>query len=263
MTGKFPVTDSGRLAEHLREVGVRHGMNLAVHSKMISFGRLEGGPAMVIDGLRQAVGGDGTLVFPSYTFDTAAKPYDPRLSPSTNVGVLSEIVRAMPGAVRSLSPIHSHVGIGPLAPILAQTPPTVSLGPQSDFERLETAGFHLLLLGCRFNEGCTFLHHMEAIAEVPYRHWRPLVRQIVDPVSNAVQDVTCRYFARNDGAPPSAFDAIVPTLRDAGHLGEAKAVLGSSFLVALPALSQAALSLLRGNPYALVLAPSQKSSDER
>lgn len=263
MTGNVPITDSARFADHLHAVGVRPGMNLVVHSKLISFGRLEGGPTMILDGLRRAVGDEATLIFPSYTFDTATTPYDPRRSPSTNVGLLSEIVRAMPHAVRSLSPIHSHVGLGPLATILDRTPPTASLGPQSDFESLEAADFHLLLLGCRFNEGCTFLHHMEAVAEVPYRHWRPLARRIVPPDGGDIQDVTCRYFARNDGAPQSAFDAVVPPLRQSGVLGEAKAPLGASFLVALGSLRQTALSMLRENPYALVLAPPQGTPHEQ
>lgn len=240
------------LSEHLHTVGVRPGMDLVVHSKLLSFGRIVGGAATVLAALRAAVGPDATLVFPTYTFDSAETPYNPATSCSTNVGVLSELARRESAAVRSRSPIHNHAGLGPRAGLLRETPPTVSLGSGSDFEWLHQAGFHLLLLGCRFNEGGTFLHHMEAVAGVPYRRWIALERRVIDPDTGAEDTVICRYFARVEGAPPSDFDVVVDPLRRTGALGEARAPLGVSFLVALESLYRLALDRLAVDPYALV-----------
>ena len=43
----------------------------------------------------------------------------------------------------------------------------ISLGKNSDFEGLYKNDYSLVLLGCKASEGATYLHHLEAIKNVP------------------------------------------------------------------------------------------------
>lgn len=247
---------------HLRALGLREGLDVVVHSSLMAFGRLdpegaESGPAMVYEAIRAIVGPEATVVAPSYTFNTHEVPYDVRRSPSTGVGALSEYVRARPEAVRSMSPVHNHVAVGPKArALLWETPPTVSLGPGSDFERLHAAGLTLVLLGVGFRRGCTYLHHMEALAGVPYRQWLDLPREVVDREGEA-RSTTLRYYARAEDADGrrwrANFDCIVEPLSRAGALTTVATPYGASFQVKLTDLHDCATRLLAEDPFALVV----------
>ncbi|MEJ2754697.1 MAG: AAC(3) family N-acetyltransferase, partial [Gammaproteobacteria bacterium] len=202
-------TIEANLIEHFQSLGIKVGMNVVVHSRLIALGRFRDAAARIYRTLRQFIGNEATLVVPTYTFNTSVDiPYDPLTIPSTNVGVFSEYVRQLPGAVRSLSPIHNHTAVGPLAGLMRKASPTISLGPGSDFEILRNHGFYLLLLGCRFNKGCTYLHHMEAMLEVPYRRWIELDRVLVHPDTQQKRLLKVRYFARGDEPLTTNFDAV-------------------------------------------------------
>lgn len=265
-------TSPAALSDHLAALGIGPGMDVVVHSKLISFGRIEGGADTVLACLRAAVGPGGTLAFPSYTFGDADTVYDPASSPCSNVGLLSQRALREAGAVRSRCPIHNHVALGPRADVLAPAPIAVpagagagpatgtgdgaimvSFGPGSDFERLHRAGFELLLLGCNFDEGCTFLHHMEAVMATPYRQWRELPRRVRDPADGREQAVTCRYYGFRDQEPATRFGAVIAPLRASGALAEAAAPYGRSYRVGLDSLYRCAEHLLRNDPLALII----------
>ncbi len=55
------------LIEGLESVGLRKGQHLVVHSRLSSFGHVEGGADSVIDALEEVVTRKGTLVMPAYS----------------------------------------------------------------------------------------------------------------------------------------------------------------------------------------------------
>lgn len=255
------ITDLAAMTDHLKALGLAPGVDVVIHSSLMAFGRLQppegqSGPEMVYQAARDLIGPEATLVAPSYTFDTHERPYDVRHSASTGVGALSEYVRQRPDAVRSLSPVHNHVAVGPKAEaLLSDTPPDVSLGPRSDFERLREADLLLVLLGVGFRRGCTYLHHMEAVAEVPYRRWLALPRVVINADGDR-QVIQMRYFARAEDPEGRSwranFDVIVDDLRADGALTEVQAPYGVSYAVRLSDLHRRAEALLSADPYALV-----------
>lgn len=257
MAGARPIatTDEAALIDHLHALGLEPGLDLVVHTSLMAFGRLVGGPETVYRALRAVVGDEATLVVPTYTFQCSPEtPYDPAVTPGHNVGVFSEYVRQRPGVRRSLSPIHNHAAEGPKAHLLDATPPTTSLGAESDFERLHQAGFEVLLLGVGWTRGCTFLHHMEAVAEVPYRTWLELDRVVV--IDGEPQPVKTRYFARAEDPQgrrwQARFEAVAAPLAQAGQVVSARAPYGQSHRVKLTELAHCAGRMLAEDPYALV-----------
>lgn len=255
----FPETNEQQLIEHLLGLGVRDGDKIAVHSRLLSFGRITGGVETAYRALRAVIGPEGTLVVPAYVFgDQTEIPYDPATTPAPSTGALGDFVRQLPDARRSLCPIHSHAAIGPAAELMLETDGSKSLGPGSDFEILHREGFRLILLGCRFNEGATYLHHLEAIAGVPYRSWAELPRQRVRP-DGAIERMTCRYYARS-GPVEIDFDAVGARLMEMGMGQRLACPMGMSYRLELADLHEAGLAMLRRDPTAFLAA--RKESDD-
>ncbi len=245
-------TDASALRQHLEELGVRTGDKVLVHARLISFGEIIGGIETVQAALMDAIGPQGTLVVPTYTFGPGDVPFDPDRSPSSGMGTLAEHVRVQPTAIRSLSPIHSHAGIGPDAGLLQRSDATLSFGPNSDLDLMRWEGFQMLQLGCGFNEGATFLHQMEAECAVPYRKEIVIQRQVVgaDGIS---RQVDYRYFARAGDDPViNDFNPAEDIAMAEGVLGRAEAPYGYSVNISLSDLHRIAKALLSRNPTALV-----------
>lgn len=186
-----PLVTRGTLAGHLRELGVRPGETLLVHSSLSSLGWVCAGAVTVVRGLLDALGPDGTLVVPTQSGDLsdpalwsnppvpeewwepirAGMPaYDPLVTPSRGVGVIPETVRTWPGALRSAHPQTSFAALGPRAEeVVGDHAPDCRLGERSPLARLEALGARVLLLGTGYAT-CTSFHLAE------YRIPSPLVR---------------------------------------------------------------------------------------
>lgn len=244
-------TTKQKFRDHLHSLGIQEGMDLVVHSRMLAFGRLEGGIETAYNTLRECVGPDSTIMVPAYTFQASPEiPYTPDM-PGHQVGILSEYVRQLPGAVRSASPIHNHAAVGPKAHLLKQTPRTSSIGPGTDFEIQYRQAFHLLLLGCPFSRGGTYLHQVETLFGVPYRKWINLDRISTLPDGSSLH-YQCRYFARVDSEWHENFDIIQPELEKRQVLRIAPAIMGRSYLVSIRDLHNAGMDVLSQDPYGLV-----------
>jgi aminoglycoside N3'-acetyltransferase len=247
----IPTTTSAQFHAHLEALELQEHRNVVVHSRLLSFGRIERGAATIHECLSQSIGSQGTIAAPSYTLQLGEHhPYDAAASSGAGAGALGEYIRRLPGAVRSGCPLHNHVAVGPIAAILGSLDGTRSMGPGSDFEALRRSDFSLLLLGCRFSEGATFLHHLEAMAGVPYRRWLDLPRKRL--VDGTEQSITVRYYARASDEWVEDFDAVGGMMERAGLLRTAACPFGSSVLVPLRTVEEFVMPLLQRDPYALV-----------
>jgi aminoglycoside 3-N-acetyltransferase len=63
----IPTTSADDLRAHLHALGVQTGDHVTVHSRLLSFGYIDGGVASVFEMLREVVGPQGTIVVPTYT----------------------------------------------------------------------------------------------------------------------------------------------------------------------------------------------------
>lgn len=157
-----------KLANDLAKLGVEKGASIFVHSSLSRIGYVSGGPDTLIHALQEAVGPEGTIVMPSYPFGGLAYDYvrtnpvfDVRTTP-TDVGVVSERFRALPGVVRSLHPTHAVCAWGKRAEWLVADHDRVvyPFGPDTPFFRFMELGGSVLLLGARF-QNMTMLRVIE------------------------------------------------------------------------------------------------------
>ncbi len=116
----FPKLDQNEFRRLLREqLDLRRGDIVFVHSSVQRL-NLAFSPFLVLDLLREVVGSDGTLVFPTYNrtaaydFLRSGELFDVRASLSYT-GILTELARRQPDARRSLHPTKSVCALGPAA----------------------------------------------------------------------------------------------------------------------------------------------------
>lgn len=250
------VTPIEAFQEHLETLGVQSGARLLVHSRLISFGLVDGGSRAVLKSLTDMAGPQGTIVVPTYTFDiTADDIYDPAETSAHGMGDLSKLVLGCEGRVRSSTPIHNHAGIGRDAGLLASSDMTTSMGCNSDFDVLMRNGFTHLMLGCRFSEGASFLHFVEAVCGVPYRKEIKLRRRI--RLNGSVKDISVNYFGRKEPAVGDIeyeenFDLLEDMLVATGNLQRVPVAYGYSTAIPMPRLFSLARAEVLKNPYCLV-----------
>jgi aminoglycoside 3-N-acetyltransferase len=184
-----PVTQAG-LADDLRQLGVRPGSVLLVHTSMSALGWMCGGPQAVVGALLDALGPDGTLVVPTHT-NANSEPsewqnppvpedwwpviraempaFDPARTPSGWMGAVPELVRTWPGARRSDHPHYSFAAVGPAAePVTAGHELTSGLGEGSPLARVHDLDGDVLLLGADHGSN-TSLHLAEYRIASPKR----------------------------------------------------------------------------------------------
>ncbi|KAF6797080.1 hypothetical protein CMUS01_15796, partial [Colletotrichum musicola] len=166
----------------LRNLGLKQGDTVLLHSSLSSLGWVNGGAETVVSALLEVLGGSGTLVVPTHTGDNSdpaewcsppaprhlwqlirdtMPAYDPRTSRTSEMGAIAETVRTWPGAVRSAHPQTSFAAVGPAAErITAGHRMDCRHGEDSPLARLEEVGARVLFLGTGF-DNCTCFHLAE------------------------------------------------------------------------------------------------------
>jgi aminoglycoside 3-N-acetyltransferase len=168
-----------------------------VHASLRSVGPVVSGADAIIAAIRDAIGPDGTLmVYTDWEADMWGEhtweigedkadlaltvispieatrdhvlPFDPQSSRAIREnGALMELVRTLPGALRSANPGASCAAVGAKAAWLtADHAINYGYGEHSPFAKLVEAGGKVLMLGAT-NDHMTLLHHAEHLADVP------------------------------------------------------------------------------------------------
>jgi aminoglycoside 3-N-acetyltransferase len=240
-----------QLTEQLEALGVRKGGVLLVHTSFRAIRPIEGGPLGLVASLREAIGPHGTLVMPTMTDGESV--FDPKTTPTTDMGIVAETFWRKDGVVRSTHPGGSFAAEGPhAAAICAPQPLSPPHGPDSPVGRVHDLDGQVLLLGVGHSEDTT-LHLAEAIAGVPYSVSHPTVVEIdgkVTTVDIAESDHCCKNFALAD-----EWLRATGAQRE-GQVGNAHARLASS-----SAIVGEAVARLRNEPLLFLCAP-EKACEE-
>ena len=173
--GSVPRVTGQDILAGLRDVGLGAGDVVMVHSSLSGLGYVAGGAGTVIDALLEAVGAQGTVVVPTFTWERYHQRHGftfdvAGASVVDEVGLIPETFRQRPAAVRSRHVCHSVAAIGPDARLVMGAG-VRSFGPGSSFDALYQLDAWVLLLGVGFT-ACTALHMVEEYRQVPYRSYR-------------------------------------------------------------------------------------------
>jgi aminoglycoside 3-N-acetyltransferase len=146
-----------------------------VHASLRNVGPVVGGANTVMHALLDAVGAQGTLVayvdvesfVDDEDEDDDVPVFDKRIAPAArDHGVLHEVLRNWPGALRSDHPDAGVVALGRRAAwIVDDHPFQYGYGDRSPFARVVEAQGHVLMLGAPLDT-ITLLHYAEHRARI-------------------------------------------------------------------------------------------------
>lgn len=248
------------IAAAIRRAGIDSGDNLILHSSLKSLGQVDGGAGSVVGGILDAVGPDGNVMVPTFTYCLpiwSVGPFDAAGTPS-RTGAVTEAVRLWPGAVRSFHPTHSVAVIGPDAQSITEGHFAASpIGAGSPFDRMHKRGARILMLGTNQNTNSS-LHYCEAVAPVPY----------LGVTFTPDQDYERALFKEPDGTIAGAkifempgcsrgFRAVEDPLRRIGVLRDVQIGTAASQLLDMRAMVEAVVAMLADAPALLLCRQSE------
>ena len=168
----MPDYSAAELRQALQQAGVRRGQTLYCHSNIGFFGQANGVASrdalcqLFLDALMDTLGPQGLLLVPTYTYSFSNSQVFDVANSASRMGMLAEWVRLHPQAQRAHDPFYSVAALGQgAARFVADLPPN-SFAPDSLFDRLLQSDGQVL---CLNHPGCTLLHHVERLLQVPYR----------------------------------------------------------------------------------------------
>ncbi len=179
------------LVEQFRQCGLQAGQTVLVHSSLSKLGWVVGGAQTVVQALINVLGESGTLMMPSFTLQNtnpanwqqnrrpaewipiiqANMPaFDPMTSPPRRMGVIADLFRTWPGAVRSNHPVGSFCARGVHAQYLTSEHELLDdFGLTSPLARLYELDGYIMLLGVGHGNDSS-LHMAEHRANWPSKH---------------------------------------------------------------------------------------------
>lgn len=179
------MSDLRELVRQLGVLGVRPGDTLMTHVSLRAVGPLAGGPATLLDAIRESIGAGGNLMaLVSWrdspyeeTLGLAEVPaalrdslpaFDPAGAPSyPGFGAFNEFIRLHPECRRSAHPDASMAAIGPDAGwLVAPHAMGSAYGRGSPIERFLRKEGKVLSIGAG-PDAVTVLHYAEALARMP------------------------------------------------------------------------------------------------
>ena len=227
-----------------------HARLVVVHSNVGSFGPMSDPIGDLLAALEQALPEGCTLAMPTFTYDfCTAGRFDAARTPS-EMGVLTERFRTLPGVIRTPHPIFSFAVYGPLAERLARCNGKTCWGEDTPFACMQELDADVVMLGCSW-ERCTLFHRVEELSRVPYRY--PKTFSGAADYGDGLVPVAAEMLVRRLDVPvENRFGPLVDELRSRGLMRSA--VLGRGMVEAAGAADIVAVGteLLSGNPLALL-----------
>jgi aminoglycoside 3-N-acetyltransferase len=244
------------VTDGLRSIGVKPGSVVLVHPDAIVAAQFPDMPNeqrldLLIEAIDAAIGGDGTLVMPTFSYSfTKGEAFDICNTPSA-VGMVTERFRTQPGVRRTADPIFSFASRGPCAQELRAIPVKECFGAESVFAALHRLNADIIDLGCSMTQGGTFVHYIETAHGVDYRYEKAFSGNIVSPGQTSECSVVynVRDLARRSDAD---LRRLQKRLADEGKLRTAE--VGRSRIIAVTAndLFDTAWKMLDEDPVSLI-----------
>ena len=146
----------------LRKNGIRKGDVILVHSSLAGLGYVEGGIKSMIGALKEAVGENGTVVMPTFTYSdvSSGQAYDYGKTPS-KTGSITNVFWSDKEVLRSKHPSHSLSAWGKYAELVTEEHEKYNpYAREGCFGKLYELDAKILMIGCGLAPNST-LHAVE------------------------------------------------------------------------------------------------------
>jgi aminoglycoside 3-N-acetyltransferase len=166
------------LQQRWKRSGLEEGDTILIHSNIkrtlleYRTSNIQFSPPDILESFLDVIGPRGTLLLPLFNFDfVKGVPFDIRRSES-QMGVLTEIGRIFPGAVRTGHPIYSFAAIGYRSSDFSGIDNTSGYAEDSPFGVLKRLEGKIGSLDLEDQKSMTFYHHVEEVKQVDYRYFK-------------------------------------------------------------------------------------------
>ncbi len=233
------------LANVLGRLGVARGDSILVHSSLDQFSGFLGKPADIIVALQESVGPSGTVLMPTLPFRGSAIEYvqkgqifDVRRTPS-QMGLLTELFRRLPGVTRSVHPTHPTAAWGAKSAEFVQDHyrAVTPCGRETPYSRLLQFSGKILFLGTDITT-MTFFHTIEELLEsqMPFSPFTKETFAIPSIDFDGTTVITHTRLFEPQYSRKRNIGKLVPVLKRAGYwnenrLGSLKCILLDAALI--------------------------------
>ncbi|MDE2868149.1 MAG: AAC(3) family N-acetyltransferase [Chloroflexota bacterium] len=210
------VLTQDRIAADLRRLGVQSGDVLMIHSSLRSMGHVIGGAPTVVDALLEVLGPAGTLVGPSFNYETALDPNFVLDLPNTpsDMGAIADEIRRRAGKNRSRHLTHSLSAIGHHAQTIVTAPGPTAWSADGPLGTVFKLNGRFLLLGVTY-QSFTACHLLEVAFRLRYRKLDTLSRSLCRTDGSLIPFESI-VFLRDVGYPGYDFNRLGQAMEDVG-----------------------------------------------
>jgi aminoglycoside 3-N-acetyltransferase len=179
------------ISNKLDILGIQNGDMLLIHSSISRVAKIlfPTEPRKICEEfivyLREKVGSNGTLIFPTFNFGfCSGKPFSLKTTKS-QTGALTIYAMSLPDAIRTNHPIYSFAVIGKHAKEFAEIDNRSAYGEDSIFGELRRYNGKIMIIDLSYNQSMTFFHHVEEMEKVDYRYQKEFTGQYIDKNGNS------------------------------------------------------------------------------
>ena len=172
----FPEISKKQILETFKDIEIYYGDLIYVASYIPILGPSPTVMVDILDGLKECVGTDGTIVMPAFNWDyCSSNEMDLENTPS-KVGVLTEYFRKSNDVMRSETPPWcTFSSWGKLAKEISEIKGKTPFGCDSIPQYLYDKNVKYVIIGCPYEDAVIHIHWLEEQYEVPYRFWKRFI----------------------------------------------------------------------------------------
>ena len=188
------------LLESFKNLGVGSGDVVFVQSALRLFGNVEGGAQTVARALFGVVGLEGTVVAPAFSFihEIQENPIIDPTADKSEMGAISEAIRNLPGARRSVAYRHSFSAVGKNASTVTDVDHSLPVfHMQNSFGRLYALNAKVMLAGVTYYNS-TSHHFGEFLLQVQYRQILHMPVRLKMPDGSVIDAVMADYYPKSE-----------------------------------------------------------------
>lgn len=210
-----------QLVEGFNSIPLTTSRVIMVHNSYKSLGGVEGGAETVIDALLEFAGPEGTVLFPTFNFQSWTETHYFDIEETlSHMGIIGERARVRPQAKRTPHPIYSFAAIGKYSQDFAACEDKEAYGPNSAFALFHKLNGTIVSIGLHWNSTFSLHHYVEYNVGCDYRRVKRFSGLYVG-YDGEPRIKTYTMFVRNDD---TVITDIVPGMDQLFNTGVIKAV---------------------------------------
>lgn len=208
--------------EIVSQFGLKKGDKIWLSSELIQLiltfrtKKIKFDGSALLDEFQRAIGREGTLMLPTFSFDFSNKKYYDIVKTKGTTGALGNIALERPDFQRTQHPMHSFEVWGNDMERLVSMSNKHSFGVDSPFAYCVGSHVKQVILGTDYVHAMTFIHYAEVTCNVPYRFAKSFTGTYVDEHGISTQR-TYDYAARKlEIEPKEEFNRMGRILEEKG-----------------------------------------------